>query len=280
MDPPPRPDRERPRRGRGDELLRGQADAPARGGALRRLRGQAAPAPIPPGPGQIRRDRRRRRRPGVLGTATTELVSPRAEGLREALRILLAARRSTDTQRTGARNALTALLRTPDLGIDARSPLTAAQITTVQGWRARQGDGAAAAVARPRHGASPPPSPSARNWKTTSGPWPSMSSSWPGSPGHPRGGPGDRGDHPRRVYSHHGRVRSEAAFAALVGAAPALGFRPHEQASTQPLRGPAIEPRTGRRRPDPKPHRPRHPCRHPAAHRERQDATGNPPLPL
>ena len=84
----------------------------------------------------------------VLGTATTELVSPRAEGLREALRILLAARRSMDTQRTGARNALTALLRTLDLGIDARSPLTAAQVTTVQGWRARQGDGAAAAVAR------------------------------------------------------------------------------------------------------------------------------------
>lgn len=73
----------------------------------------------------------------VLGTATTELVSPRAEGLREALRILLAARRSMDTQRTGARNALTALLRTLDLGIEARSALTAAQVTTVQGWRAR-----------------------------------------------------------------------------------------------------------------------------------------------
>jgi transposase len=53
-----------------------------------------------------------------------------------------------DTQRTGARNALTALLRTLDLGIDARSPLPLAPIVTVQGWRARQGDGAAAAVAR------------------------------------------------------------------------------------------------------------------------------------
>jgi hypothetical protein len=42
-----------------------------------------------------------------------------------------------DTQRTGARNALTALLRTLDLGIEARSALTAAQVTTVQGWRAR-----------------------------------------------------------------------------------------------------------------------------------------------
>jgi transposase len=53
-----------------------------------------------------------------------------------------------DTQRTAARNALIALLRTLDLGIDACSPLTAAQIATVQGWRARQGDGAAATVAR------------------------------------------------------------------------------------------------------------------------------------
>lgn len=43
---------------------------------------------------------------------------------------------------------LTALLRTLDPGIDARSPLTAAQVATVQGWRVRQGDGAAAAVAR------------------------------------------------------------------------------------------------------------------------------------
>jgi transposase len=72
----------------------------------------------------------------VLGTATTELVSPRAEGLREALRILLAARRPMDTQRT------------LDLGIDARSPLTPAQVMTVWGWRARHGDGAAAAGAR------------------------------------------------------------------------------------------------------------------------------------
>lgn len=53
-----------------------------------------------------------------------------------------------DTQRTGARNALTALLRTFDLGIDARSPLTAAQVATVQGRRARRGDGAADTVAR------------------------------------------------------------------------------------------------------------------------------------
>lgn len=57
-----------------------------------------------------------------------------------------------DTQRTGARNALTALLRTLDLGIEARSALTAAQVTTVQGWRVRS-EAAFAALA----GASPIP---------------------------------------------------------------------------------------------------------------------------
>lgn len=89
------------------------------------------------------------------------------------------ARRSTDTQRTAARNALTTLLRTLDLGIDARSPLTAAQVTTVQGWRARQGDSAAAAArAEARRLASAVITLGAE-LEATSGPWPSMSSSWP-----------------------------------------------------------------------------------------------------
>ncbi|GAA5189654.1 IS110 family transposase [Arthrobacter gyeryongensis] len=157
----------------------------------------------------------------VLGTATTELISPRAEGLREALRILLAARRSMDTQRTSARNALTALLRTLDLGIDARSPLTAAQVTTVQGWRARQGDGAAAAVARAeaRRLASAVITLGAEledNQRALAEHAELMA-------------PGVldiRGVGPvtaaiiLAAYSHHGRVRSEAAFAALAGASP------------------------------------------------------------
>jgi transposase len=126
-----------------------------------------------------------------------------------------------DTQRTGARNALTALLRTLDLGIDARSPLTAAQVRTVHGWWARQGDGAVAAVARAE----------ARRLASavvTLG-----------------AGPGDNqralAEHVQLMatgildisgvgavtaaiilaaYSHHGRVRSEGAFAVLAGASP------------------------------------------------------------
>ncbi|MCW3768751.1 hypothetical protein OCL88_19955, partial [Paenarthrobacter sp. PAE-2] len=48
---------------------------------------------------------------------------------REATRSLL------DHQRTVNRNALTALLRSIDLGIDARSSLRDAQITTIAAWR-------------------------------------------------------------------------------------------------------------------------------------------------
>lgn len=40
-----------------------------------------------------------------------------------------------DHQRTANRNALTALLRGADLGIDARSSLRDAQITAIAAWR-------------------------------------------------------------------------------------------------------------------------------------------------
>ncbi|MGY3320797.1 IS110 family RNA-guided transposase [Arthrobacter sp. TE12232] len=157
----------------------------------------------------------------VLGAATTELVNPRAEGLWEALRILLAARRSMDTQRTGARNALTALLRTLDLGIDARSPLTGAQVATVQGWRARQGDGAAATVARAE---------ARRLASAVIALGTELEANHLALAEHVQlMAPGIldiRGVGPvtaaiiLAAYSHHGRVRSEAAFAALAGASP------------------------------------------------------------
>jgi transposase len=45
------------------------------------------------------------------------------------------ARSLIDHQRTANRNALTALLRTVNLGIDARSPLTDTQIAAIAPWR-------------------------------------------------------------------------------------------------------------------------------------------------
>ncbi|MET3946327.1 transposase [Arthrobacter sp. UYCu512] len=157
----------------------------------------------------------------VLGATTTELISQRAEGLREALRILLAARRSMDTQRTGARNALTALLRTLDLGIDARSPLTAAQVATVQGWRARQCEGAAATVARAeaRRLASAVIALGTELEANRLALAEYVQLMAPGVLDIRGVGPVTAAII-LAAYSHHGRVRSEAAFAALAGASP------------------------------------------------------------
>jgi len=77
----------------------------------------------------------------ALPLDVTHLRQPRADdGVRAAVRVLLASRDHMSTEHTATINALTALLRVSDLGIDARGPLTAVQITTVAAWRARQED--------------------------------------------------------------------------------------------------------------------------------------------
>jgi transposase len=84
----------------------------------------------------------------ALATDTSRLRLPReSHGARAALRVLLTARQDMTQEHTRHINALTALLRTTDLGIDARKPLTSAQITTAAGWRNRH-EPLAAAVAR------------------------------------------------------------------------------------------------------------------------------------
>jgi transposase len=47
------------------------------------------------------------------------------------------------SRRTADRNALTALLRSSDVGIDARRPLTDEQVVTIAAWRRRAADDAA-----------------------------------------------------------------------------------------------------------------------------------------
>jgi transposase len=69
----------------------------------------------------------------ALASATGTLAAPRADGIRSALRVLLVARRAIDSHRTADRNMLTALLRSFDLGVDARKPLTDAQVRSVAG---------------------------------------------------------------------------------------------------------------------------------------------------
>ncbi len=57
--------------------------------------------------------------------------------VRAALQVLTTARDQANAERLRCLNALTALTRTHDLGIDARRALTRVQIATIAGWRAR-----------------------------------------------------------------------------------------------------------------------------------------------
>lgn len=75
----------------------------------------------------------------VRGLDVAELRRPRLDsGVRAALQVLLTARDAMTGERTRAVNALTALLRVHDLGVDARTPLTAAQIAEAAHWRAHR----------------------------------------------------------------------------------------------------------------------------------------------
>lgn len=76
----------------------------------------------------------------VLHQDVDRLLRPRSEGVRAALSILVASRERIDNERTRNRNALTALLRSVDLGIDARLALSDRQVKQVSGWRERPGD--------------------------------------------------------------------------------------------------------------------------------------------
>jgi hypothetical protein len=69
-----------------------------------------------------------------------QLRRPRTGGERTVLRVLTVAREQMAGERTRAVNALTALLRTVDLGVDARRALTTTTIATVAAWRTRNSD--------------------------------------------------------------------------------------------------------------------------------------------
>lgn len=84
----------------------------------------------------------------VLGVETHRLSVPREGKERSALRVLLAARRNIERHRSADRYALTALTRTVDLGIDARGPLRMATIRAIAAWRMRPTDDLEHHVAR------------------------------------------------------------------------------------------------------------------------------------
>jgi len=76
---------------------------------------------------------------------TRELSSERA---RVAMRVLVVAREQMTGERTRTINTLTALVRTVDLGVDARKPLTASQITMIAAWRDRDEEATTATCRR------------------------------------------------------------------------------------------------------------------------------------
>ncbi|MDY0910730.1 IS110 family transposase [Microbacterium sp. CFBP9034] len=150
-----------------------------------------------------------------------KLIIPRDGKPRSALRVMLMSRRSMDSHRTGHRNALTALLRSVDLGMDVRRPLTGKQISEIAAWRSRSTDDIDQRVARAEArrlareilllGAE-----LRRNKQElrelADALAPGLMNSW--------------GVGPvcaaifLTAWSHPGRVRSEAAFASLGGVAP------------------------------------------------------------
>ncbi|TQO20644.1 transposase [Rhodoglobus vestalii] len=84
----------------------------------------------------------------VLSLPVNQLRTPRQdEGVREAAQILLTARDGLAGERTRAVNALTALLRIINLGIDARRPLGARKIAEVARLHTRE-EALAATTAR------------------------------------------------------------------------------------------------------------------------------------
>lgn len=74
----------------------------------------------------------------ALPLPVDKLRRPRLnEGVRQSIQILVTARDSMTKDRTRSVNALTALLRGNDLGLDARKALSTAQIRQVAAWRTR-----------------------------------------------------------------------------------------------------------------------------------------------
>lgn len=157
----------------------------------------------------------------ALASDEATLITPRAEGIRSALRVLLAARKAIDTRRTADRNALTALLRTYNLDVDARKALTDVQVCTIDAWRDRPSDDAATATIRSeaRRLAKAVLTATDDLKDNRASLAKHVTELMPGLLELPGVGPVVAATI-LTVWSHPGRIRSEAAFAALAGTAP------------------------------------------------------------
>lgn len=75
---------------------------------------------------------------GALAKPINELADARAGHTRAAVQVLLSGRDAMTRERTRAINALTALVRIHDLGIDARRALSRPTIRAIAKWRTRE----------------------------------------------------------------------------------------------------------------------------------------------
>lgn len=158
----------------------------------------------------------------VLPLDSSQLRRPRlAEGVRAGLRVLVAARDHMSAERTATVNALIALLRVVDLGLDARKPVTRTQIATVARWRARDEDlgtatARAEAIRLARRVLELDAQIAANGTRMTE-----LVQASQAAPLLEKTGIGPvTAAICLTAWSHHGRVRSEAAFAALAGVNP------------------------------------------------------------
>jgi transposase len=158
----------------------------------------------------------------ALAMPAESLAAPRrGAGDRAAIQVLLTGRRARNTERTATINLLTALLRTHNLSIDARKPLSTATIETITRWRPRTADTPAQATIR----AEATSLARAIQTKDTE-----LAANLDGLHRHVIAlAPwllAEKGVGPvvaaqlLASWSHKGRIRSEAAFARLAGAAP------------------------------------------------------------
>lgn len=157
----------------------------------------------------------------VLHRQTERLAVPRADGLRAALRVLITRRKGLDTRRTADRNALNALVRTTDLGVDARKALTGAQVSMIAGWGECASDTVDQQIARQEAGRLAGAVKDAdRHLRRMKAQLKELVEQLaPGFLARPGIGPVTAAVI-LCAYSHHGRIRSEAAFAALAGVSP------------------------------------------------------------
>jgi transposase len=158
----------------------------------------------------------------ALSLPLEKVNAPRERtGDRVALQVLLTARCQISTARTATINQLTALLRGFDLGIDARSPLSAKKITEISAWRPRPSDDDATAVVRAE---------AIRQAKEIHTRDAELEHNMEGLKKHVEAITPDLLEEPGvgpisaaqiiASWSHQGRVRSEAAFARMGGIAP------------------------------------------------------------